>query len=64
MNKSKNGHGLFASIFGLFHVHNERELQRQLEIESQTIPCFCCGREIAIERLKFIGGNPFCRSCR
>jgi RNA polymerase-binding transcription factor DksA len=46
-----------------FNVKTEQELFDLLIKESSTIPCQICGREIPIESLCFIDGDPFCLNC-
>lgn len=53
----------FKKMYDDFGVSNEDELFDKLIQESETIPCYICGQERALELLKFIDGDPVCIYC-
>jgi hypothetical protein len=54
----------FKDLFKEFGVRNETELSDLLVKESYTLPCQGgCNREIPIENIVFVNGEPWCRNC-
>lgn len=47
-----------------FDVIDEDELYTKLIEDSNTIPCIICGKEIPIEKIKFVNDDPYCKKCR
>jgi len=47
-----------------FDVSNEDELYEKLTANSDTIPCIICGKEIPIEKIKFVNDDPYCSKCK
>jgi hypothetical protein len=43
-----------------FNARDEDELNERLAKEARTIPCIICGKEIPIEQIHFIDGDPYC----
>ena len=46
-----------------FGVKTEDELMKKLEEDSLTLPCQCCHKEISINVVKFLDGDPICENC-
>ena len=46
-----------------FGVKNEEELMEKLEKDSLTLPCLICEKEISINLIHFLDGEPICSDC-
>lgn len=54
----------FRKLFKEFGVQNGDELEKLLISESYTLPCQGgCNREIPIDDVYFVDGDPFCLIC-
>ena len=46
-----------------FNVENEEQLLEKLEQNSLTLPCLVCGKELSINLIHFLDGDPICSDC-
>lgn len=55
----------FEKLFEEFGVRDEIELSyKLLEVDCHTLPCQGgCGREILIDAIYFVDGDPYCKDC-
>jgi cytochrome c len=53
----------YKELLREFDVKTEQELQNKLGEESLTLPCMNCHKEVGIDNIRFIDGNPYCGSC-
>jgi hypothetical protein len=57
------GNYIISSLFAEFGVKTEQELADKLSEESQFLVCGCCGKEVSIDKIKFVDGDPYCGRC-
>jgi hypothetical protein len=50
----------YHQLLADFHVKTEAELSEKLDRESLTLPCQFCGKEVSINTVRFIDGDPCC----
>jgi hypothetical protein len=56
---SKN---VYREVFGEFSVTNDDDLLIKMAKDAETIPCIICWKEMPIEKIFFLEGDPYCFS--
>ena len=64
MGKSKNMNwNNVVELFREYKVYDEQELNEKLAKESRYVPCVDCCRDVPVEKVVFIDGDPYCPRC-
>ena len=58
--KKNNSNSMVTGLLHDFNVKTEDELYQKLYAEGSFVNCVECGRQVAIEDLHFLNGNPVC----
>lgn len=61
--KNDNYKQITKSLFSEFQVKTEDELRDKLVVESLTVPCIICGKELFSKQVIYFEDDPYCMDC-